>query len=66
MVAKAVATFGGVDILVNNAGIYPNILVMNMTPADFERVLAVNLKSVFLCTKQVAEQMIARGAAGGS
>ena len=64
MVARAVSVFGGVDILVNNAGIYPSILVMNMTAADFDRVLAVNLKSVFLCTQKVARQMIAQGRGG--
>ncbi len=64
MVVAAVAAFGGVDILVNNAGIYPSILVMNMTAADFENVLTVNLKSVFLCTKAVAKQMIAQGRGG--
>lgn len=64
MVQKAVSTFGGLDILVNNAGIYPNILVMDMSPADFERVIAVNLESVFLCTKRSATQMISQGRGG--
>jgi 2-deoxy-D-gluconate 3-dehydrogenase len=64
MVEKAVSTFGGVDILVNNAGIYPSTLLMNMTAADFDNVLSVNLKSVFLCTKAVAKQMIAQGRGG--
>lgn len=50
--------FGSIDILVNNAGIYPNILVMNMEPKDFDRVISVNLRSVFLCTKAVARRMI--------
>jgi 2-deoxy-D-gluconate 3-dehydrogenase len=60
----AVSTYGGVDILVNNAGIYPIIPVMRMTPADFEKILAVNLKSVFLFTKSVAEEMIKQGRGG--
>ncbi len=64
MVGKATEAFGGVDILVNNAGIYPSILVMNMTAADFDRVLAINLKGLFLCTKKVAERMIAQGRGG--
>lgn len=58
MVEQAISLYGGVDILVNNAGIYPSIPVMSMTSADFEKVLAVNLKGVFLCTKYTAEQMI--------
>ncbi len=64
MVAEAVSTYGKVDILVNNAGVYPNILVMNMTKEDFEKVIDINLKGVFLCTKKVAEQMIKQGAGG--
>lgn len=48
MVATAVEKYGAVDILVNNAGIYPNILVMNMSAADFAHVINVNLTGVFL------------------
>lgn len=64
LVGEAVSDFGSVDILVNNAGIYPNIPVSQMSLADFEKVLAVNLKGVFLCTKYVSEQMIKKGKGG--
>jgi 2-deoxy-D-gluconate 3-dehydrogenase len=64
MVQKAVSAFGGLDILVNNAGIYPNILFMNMTTADFERVIDVNLKGVFLCAKKAADQMVSQRRGG--
>lgn len=64
MVKAAVDAFGGVDILVNNAGIFPNILVMNMTSADFDKVISVNLKGVFLTTKAVGEKMIQQGNGG--
>lgn len=64
MVEEAVSSYGGVDILVNNAGIYPNIPVLKMNLADFEKVLAVNLKGVFLCTKYISEQMIKQGKGG--
>lgn len=64
LVATVVQRYGGVDILVNNAGIYPNIPLTAMTAADFTRVLHVNLLSVFLCTKHVAERMIERGTGG--
>lgn len=60
----AVKTYDGIDILINNAGIYPIIPVMQMTPADFEKILAVNLKSVFLFTKTVSEVMIKQGRGG--
>lgn len=64
MVEEAVSYYGGVDILVNNAGIYPSIPVMSMTLEEFDKVLSVNLKGVFLCTKYVAEQMIKQGNGG--
>src|SRR3989338_5565419 len=60
----ALKTYGGIDILVNNAGIYPIIPVMQMTGVDFEKILAVNLKSVFLFTKSVAEIMIKQDRGG--
>lgn len=64
MVAKVVEKFGQIDILVNNAGIYPNTLVMNMSTEEWERVIHVNLRSVFLCTKKIADQMIKQGNGG--
>ncbi|MFI5270434.1 MAG: SDR family NAD(P)-dependent oxidoreductase [Candidatus Saccharimonadales bacterium] len=57
-------TFGGIDILVNNAGIYPTKLVMSMSIDDFEHVLDVNLKSVFMTTQAVANVMIDQGDGG--
>jgi len=64
MVAETVKAYGGVDILVNNAGIYPNVPLMQLTEKDFERILAVNLRGVFLCTQAVAAQMIKQGRGG--
>lgn len=64
MVEETVKEFGGVDILVNNAGIYPIVPVEKMTSADFDKVIAVNLKGVFLCTKYASEQMIKQGKGG--
>ena len=64
MVMETVSAYGSVDILVNNAGIYPSIPVSQMTLADFEKVLSVNLKGVFLCTKYTSEQMIKQGKGG--
>lgn len=64
MVETTVADYGKVDILVNNAGIYPSIPVHLMTLADFEKVLSINLKGVFLTSKYVSEQMIKQGKGG--
>ena len=60
----AVEKYGGINILVNNAGIYPMAPVMQMPTADFEKILSVNLKSVFLFTKAVAEVMIKQNQGG--
>ena len=52
---------GPVDILVNNAGIGLIRSIDELTEAEFDTTLAVNLKSVFLCTQAVLPQMRARG-----
>lgn len=64
MVATCIDSFGAVDILVNNAGIYPPAPLATMSAADFERVMHVNLRSVFLTTKYVSEAMKAAGNGG--
>jgi 2-deoxy-D-gluconate 3-dehydrogenase len=61
MVAACQKRFGSVDIMVNNAGIYPQEPVTRMSRQDFERVMDVNLRSVFLTTKHAAEVMKERG-----
>ena len=58
LVETAIATYGRVDILVNNAGITRDQLVLRMSDEDWDRVINVNLKSVFLCTRAVLRQMI--------
>lgn len=64
LVQKTTALFNGVDILVNNAGIFPSIPLAKMTTTDFSKVIEINLKGVFLCTKYVSEQMIQQGKGG--
>ena len=64
MVEETVSVFGSINILVNNAGIYPSIPVTKMSLADFEKVIAINLKGVFLCTKYASGQMIKQGRGG--
>jgi 2-deoxy-D-gluconate 3-dehydrogenase len=64
LVEACVERFGGVDILVNNAGIYPFSPLAHMTEEEFARVLDVNLRGVFLCTKAVSARMIEQGRGG--
>ena len=59
-----VSVYGGIDILVNNAGIYPSTPITQMSVEAFEKVIDVNLKGVFLCTKFAAEEMIRQGRGG--
>lgn len=61
MVNETKQNFGTVDILVNNAGIYPPVPVAQMTQDQFERVIHVNLRSVFLTTKYCSEVMKQQG-----
>ncbi|HEY4333203.1 MAG TPA: SDR family NAD(P)-dependent oxidoreductase, partial [Ilumatobacteraceae bacterium] len=64
LVAAAVAAFGGVDIMVNNAGIAMMQDFLDITEADYEAVLAVNLKGPFLGVQAAGRQMIAQGRGG--
>ena len=58
LVDTATRTYGKVDILVNNAGITRDQLAMRMTDEDWDKVLTINLKSVFLCTRAVLRPML--------
>ncbi|MEJ6566312.1 MAG: 3-oxoacyl-[acyl-carrier-protein] reductase [Flavobacteriales bacterium] len=53
LISDVIEAFGGVDIVVNNAGITKDTLLMRMTEEDFNRVIEVNLNSVFNMTKAV-------------
>ena len=55
---ETIAAFGKVDILVNNAGITRDHLLLRMSEEEWDKVLNVNLKSVFLCTKAVLRHMV--------
>jgi NAD(P)-dependent dehydrogenase (short-subunit alcohol dehydrogenase family) len=54
------ATHGRIDVLVNNAGIYPHTPFEELTFAEWRRVLATNLDSVYLCTHAVLPAMKSR------
>lgn len=62
MVQETLRQFGGVDILVNNAGIEaPPCLLQDLSEEQFDRVLGINLKGVFLCSQAVIPTMIGQG-----
>ena len=54
---QAKKEFGKVDILINNAGIFPFIAFDKMTESDWDKVIDVNLKSIFLCSKEALNIM---------
>jgi len=60
-VASLLATHERVDVLINNAGILRDAQLVKLSEADFDAVIAVNLKGVFTCTQAVAPSMIAQG-----
>ena len=61
MVDVAVKEFGTVDILVNNAGIIRDAMLHKMTDEQWDQVIEVNLKGVFLCTQCAARVMREKG-----
>jgi len=62
--AAAVKEFGCVDIMVNNAGVETRTSILDTTEAQYEKVLAINLKSAFFGTQLAAQQMIKQGGGG--
>ncbi len=60
-VAATVAAFGAIDALVNNAGIFRAADFLDITEADWDAVLAVNLKGSFLVGQAVAREMVKGG-----
>ncbi len=64
LVQSAVDAFGRLDIMVNNAGIETRTSILDTTEAQYERVMAINLKSAFFGTQLAAQQMIAQGDGG--
>ena len=58
MIDEIIKKFGRIDILVNNAGITKDGLMLRMTDEDFDRVIDVNLKGTFNCTKYISKYML--------
>lgn len=61
MFAEIFRIFGGLDVLVNNAGISKVNVIQDTTLADWEEVNGVNLRGVFLCSREAVRSMISRG-----
>jgi glucose 1-dehydrogenase len=64
MVGEAVEGLGGLDILVNNAGIQISRPSEELSSADFDRVLAVNLRGAFLCAREAIRHLLAEEKSG--
>ena len=60
MVRRVTEAFGHIDVLVNNAGVTRRADVMDLTEADWDRIMRVNGKGAFFCLQRVAREMIPR------
>jgi glucose 1-dehydrogenase len=61
MFAKVIEAFGSLDILINNAGIQKPSPSHEMEASDFDRVIAVNLRGPFLCSREALRHFLPRG-----
>jgi len=57
LINETISTYGKIDVLVNNAGIYPFKNFADMTEADWDKVIGVNLKSIFLTCSAASKKM---------
>jgi NAD(P)-dependent dehydrogenase (short-subunit alcohol dehydrogenase family) len=60
MIGRVIGTLGRLDILVNNAGVTRRAHIMDLTEADWDRIMRVNGKGVFFCLQRGAREMIPR------
>jgi 3-oxoacyl-[acyl-carrier protein] reductase len=61
VVERIASEFGAIDVLVNNAGITKDAMLHKMADADWDAVIGVNLKGVFLMTRAVSPRMVEKG-----
>jgi glucose 1-dehydrogenase len=64
MMQTAIDSFGRLDVLVNNAGIETRQSLLETTEEDFDRVMAVNMRSAFFASQAAAKRFIAQGGGG--
>src|SRR4051794_4986844 len=64
MVAKTIDAFGSLDVLINNAGIQKPAPSHEIEAADFDRVISVNLRGPFLCSREAIRHFLSRGGGG--
>src|ERR687888_1380679 len=64
MLGSAVDGLGGIDVLVNNAGIQISRPSHELSAAEFDKVLAVNLRGAFLCAREAIKRFLATGIHG--
>jgi NAD(P)-dependent dehydrogenase (short-subunit alcohol dehydrogenase family) len=60
----AYSTLGAIDIWVNNAGIYPSKPVLEMSDAEWDKVLDINLRGTFIGAREAAKRMVSSGKGG--
>jgi NAD(P)-dependent dehydrogenase (short-subunit alcohol dehydrogenase family) len=60
MTRRVTEALGPIDVLVNNAGVTRRAYIMDLTEADWDRIMRVNAKGVFFCLQRVAREMIPR------
>ncbi len=61
LVSKTIKSFKKIDVLVNNAGIFPYVAFDKMKESDWDKVMNVNLKSIFLCSQEALKYMPENG-----
>ena len=65
VIQQVIDRHGRLDVLINNAGIVAKGDILDLSEADFDRVIAVNLKGIFLVAREAARQMVDQIEEGG-